>query len=169
MNREQCILVADWWDKLYPLRRKFVRETHLDGLDKEDLEQECFLLLLKALERFRPEMGVPFQSYYKVVLNGWRANQNKVKARMELAFGADEMFFLTDDRINVEKDTETKLLLEEVIRKIEELDEKEKEIIKAYYLQNKKLAQIASMLQMPLKTIEYRKKKALGKLKEILS
>ncbi|MBE6023245.1 MAG: sigma-70 family RNA polymerase sigma factor [Cellulosilyticum sp.] len=169
MKEEQWILVTSWWNKLSPFWRKFVRETHLEGMEKEDIEQECFLQLLRALEKFKPEMGVPFWSYYKIMMYGWRANQNRVKARMELAFGEDEMFFLADDRVNIEKDAERKWLIEEVLRKIDTLDELEKEIISAYYFQNKKLTQIASHLHMPLKNIEYRKRKALHMLKEQLS
>lgn len=51
MNKEQGV-IAYWWDKLYPLRCKFVRETILNGMDKDDLEQECYLQLLSALESF---------------------------------------------------------------------------------------------------------------------
>lgn len=169
MEKEQSILIAYWWDKLYPLRRKFVRETILQGLEKDDLEQECFIQLQKALERYRPDTGVPFESYYKVVLTGWRANQNRVKARMELAFGEDEMFFLQDDRVDIEKDVERKMLLEEVFDGIEQLEEKESAIIKAYYLQNMKIAEIASHFQMPLKTVEGKKRRALKKLREAFS
>ena len=168
-TEEQGTLIAYWWDRLYPLRRKFVRETHLGGLEQEDLEQECFIQLLKALEKYRPEMGVPFESYYKVVLHGWRANQNRVKARMELAFGEDGLFFVKDERINIEQDVERKMLSEEVYKKLGELEQEEQIIITAYYLQNKKLADIADMLQQPYKTVERKKRIALKKLRMILS
>ena len=168
MNKEQSILITYWWDRLYPLRRKFVRETFLEGLEKEDIEQECFMQLQKAIERYRPEIGVPFESYYKISLNGWRANQNRVKARMELAFGEDEMFFLADDRINIERDVEQSLLTQEVLNRVEELEEKERSVIKAYYLQNKKLTEIASELSISLKTVESRKQKALQRLRRKL-
>ena len=168
MNKEQSILITYWWDRLYPLRRKFVRETFLEGLEKEDIEQECFMQLQKAIERYRPEIGVPFESYYKISLNGWRANQNRVKARMELAFGEDEMFFLADDRINIERDVEQSLLTQEVLNRVEELEEKERSVIKAYYLQNKKLTEIASELSISLKTVESRKQRALQRLRKKL-
>ena len=168
MREEQSILLIYWWEKLAPLRRKFVRETLLSGLDKEDLEQECFLQLHKAIERYMPEMGVPFESYYKIMLYGWRANQNRVKARMELAFGVDETFILSDERVNIEKDIETKILVQEVFGKLEALESVEREIIKAYYLQRKKLAQVATELGIPFKTVEFKKRKALGKLKALL-
>ena len=169
MNEEQRNLIAYWWEKLYPLRRKFVRETILGGFEKEDLEQECFLQLQKALEKYKPEMGVPFESYYKIVLYGWRANQNRVKARKELVFGEEEMLSRTDESVDVATNVERKLLAEEVREKLNELEDKERRIVEAYYLQNKKLAQIASELNVSIKTVEARKRKALNKLKDTLS
>ena len=166
---EQSTLVAYWWDKLQLLRRKFVRETHLGGLDQDDLEQECFIQLQKALERYRPEMGVPFECYYKVVLRGWRANQNRVRARMELALGEDDLFLIEDERVHIEQDVELKMLLEEVESKINELEEEERKIIVAYYLEDRKLADIASMLGRTYKSVEHRKNIALKKLRNILS
>lgn len=168
MNEEQRNLVTYWWEKMYPLRRKFVRETILGGFDKDDLEQECFLQLIKALDTYRPEMGVPFESYYKISLYGWRANQNRVKARMELAFGEEEMLSKADENVDVERNVERKILSEEVCRKINELEEIERKIIEAYYLQNKKMIEIANELVMPLKTVEYRKRKALNTLRSTL-
>ena len=87
---------------------------------------------------------------------------------MELAFGEDEMFFLADDRINIERDVEQSLLTREVLNKVEELEEKERSIIKAYYLQNKKLTEIASELSISLKTVESRKQRALQRLRKKL-
>lgn len=166
---EQSHLITYWWDRLYPLRRKFVRETILDGLDQDDLEQECFIQLLKALEKYRPEMEVPFECYYKVVLRGWRANQNRARARMELAFEEDEMFLVKDERVNIEQDVERSMIVEEVCKSIGELEEEERRIIEAYYLQNRKIADIAIMLNKSYKTIEYKKHNALNKLRSILS
>lgn len=167
-REEQSSQIAYWWDKLYPLRRKFVRETILGGLDQEDLEQECFLLLNKAFERYRSEMNVPFEAYYKVVLYGWRANQNRVKARTELAFGEDEMFFLADERTNVEQSVETKILIEEVLAALNKLDSQEQQIITAYYFQNKKIGEIAKSLNKSYRFVEVKKRKALHNLKHTL-
>ena len=169
MNEERKSLIAYWWDKLYPLRRKFVRQTHLDGLDKGDLEQECFMLLIKAVERYNPEMGVPFESYYKVILYGWRANQNRVRARTKLAFGEDEFASLQDERIDIEKDVERKMLYEEVCQKLYELDEGERRLIEAFYFKGKRMSEIAKALAVTERTAFNRKDRALNKLKRLMS
>lgn len=158
--------MAYWWEKLYPLRRKFVRETIINGMEKEDLEQECYIQLEQALKRYNPGLGVPFESYFKVRLYGWRANQNRVKARMELAFGEESLFFLIDERVQIEEETVMKDLMQEVYKNLKQLDEKDRFIITAYYFQYKKIGDIAEQLGMTIKGVESRKKKALGKIRE---
>lgn len=169
MKEEQCILLAYWWDKLYPLRRKFVSETLLNGFEKDDIEQECFLQLHKAMERYDPHLGVPFESYYKVVLHGWRANQNRNKVNREIAFEEEAFFFVKDERTDIERDVERKLLVEEVMDLIEQLEEKEQGIIKAYYLQNKKIKEIAEAYGIAYKTVEAKKKRALNRLSVMMA
>ena len=169
MKEEQCILLTNWWNKLYPLRRKFVSETLLNGFEKEDIEQECFLQLHKALERYDPHLGVPFESYYKVVLYGWRANQNRSKINREIACEEEAFFFVKDERTDIERDVERKVLGEEAISLIEQLEETERGIIKAYYLQNKKMKEIAKSYGIAYKTVEAKKKKALGKLRAMMA
>lgn len=168
MGEEQAILLAVWWDKLRPLRRKFVRETFLSGLENEDIEQECYLQLQKAIERYNPDRGVPFESYYKIMIYGWRANQNRHKSRREVILEEENLFFLQDERADVEKEVETRLLIEEVVEKIELLDEKERKIIKAYYFQHTKLMDIACELGLAYKTVEAKKQQALRKLRDML-
>jgi len=169
MREEQCIVLTYWWDKLYPLRRKFVSETLLNGLEKEDIEQECFLQLHKAVERYNPHLGVPFESYYKVVLHGWRANQNRNKRNREIPVEEEVFFFIKDERTDIERDVETKLLREEIMYLIEQLEEKEQGIIRAFYLQNKKIKEIAEEYGIAYKTVEAKKKKALKKLSVMMT
>lgn len=168
MKKEQAVLLAYWWEKLCPLRQKFARETLLGSYEKDDLEQECFFQLQKALERYNSQLGVPFESYYKVVLHGWRSNQNKMKRNQELTVGEEIMYFLEDERINIEQEVETKLLAEEVMRKLDELEERMQRIIIAYYLQNKQIKEIASELGLSYKSVEAKKKQALNYLKVML-
>ena len=169
MREEQCIVLTYWWDKLYPLRRKFVSETLLNGLEKEDIEQECFLQLHKAVERYNPHLGVPFESYYKVVLHGWRANQNRNKRNREIPVEEEVFFFIKDERTDIERDVETKLLREEIMYLIEQLEEKEQGIIRAFYLENKKIKEIAEEYGIAYKTVEAKKKKALKKLSVMMT
>ena len=169
MQKERCTLLTFWWDKLSPLRKRFINETYIGGFEKEDIEQECFLLLHKALEQYDPQLGVPFESYYRVVLYGWRSNERRRRGNTEIACEEEVFGFLVDERVNVERDVERKLVEEDVRRFIKGLDEKEKEVIMAYYFQHKTMKEIAEAKNVSYRTIEGRKKRALYKLGELLS
>ena len=145
-----------------------MRETYLAGLDKDDIEQECYLQLQKAIGRYNPHLGVPFESYYKISIYGWRANQNRNKRKSEIALGEEEISYIKDERINIERDVEIQMLAEEVIGKIEELEEKEKIIIKGYYLQHRTLKDIACEMGLAYKAAEAKKRRALLQLREML-
>ena len=164
MTQEQSYLSYVWCEKMKPLIRKFVRETVLYGYDKDDLMQECYLQLQKALERYDEDMGVPFESYYKISLYGWRSNESK-KSLRRLAEEKGNIGDMIDDRISIEKDVEVKLLFERAIEKLEELNQLERYVLKSYYLENKKLTDIAAHLEMNYKTVEWRKGEALRKLR----
>jgi RNA polymerase sigma factor (sigma-70 family) len=57
LAREQLI------DRLLPLVVATARRYRTDGLDQTDLVQEGVVGLLRALERFDPERGVPFRAF----------------------------------------------------------------------------------------------------------
>lgn len=168
MEQEQMLLTQMWWEKLQPLVRKFTRETLLIGLEDQDIRQECFLLLQKALCQYKEEMGISFAYYYKVVLSGWRANRNKKNKHYELNYQAEQLLFIKDERVDVAREVEQHLEDEALKEAIEHLQALEQQIIRAYYLENKRLKDIALEIGMPYKTIEYKKKGALRKLKEQL-
>ncbi len=168
MTEEQSRLSYVWWEKMNPLVRKFVRETVLYGFDEDDLKQECYMQLQKALERYDERLGVPFESYYKITLYGWRSNQNK-KSKRRLLEGNEILLEAVDERVDVEKEVEKELLWEVALGELKKLSEVEQYIIKAYYLEGKKLIDIAKALGVNYKTIEFRKGAALKKLRERLS
>ncbi len=167
MTVEQRELTCMWWNKMRPLINKFVRETILSGFDKDDLRQECYMLINKAVVSYDRECNVPFESYYKIMLYGWRSNQNK---KYKLVFLGEESVLREekDTSIDIEKDVERRVLWEEVIARINKLDDIEKEIILGYYLENKSIKEIASKLGATYKNIEYKKGVILKKLKQYM-
>jgi DNA-directed RNA polymerase specialized sigma subunit len=48
-------------------------------LDEEDAKQECFLLILKTLKNFNPEMGNAFNYFTTVILNNLKLLYTKNK------------------------------------------------------------------------------------------
>jgi RNA polymerase sigma factor (sigma-70 family) len=70
--REQLI------DRLLPLVSSLARRFRAEGLDQTDLIQEGIVGLLRALERYDPERGVPFAAYA-----GWWIRQSLQDARSD--------------------------------------------------------------------------------------
>ncbi|MDF2614088.1 MAG: sigma-70 family polymerase sigma factor [Clostridia bacterium] len=170
MNKEMQDLSYEWWVKLTPLWKKFARETYLCGYDKEDLVQECYLQLINALEKFDEALGVPFESYYKIQLYGWRANQNR-KKRECLSLSEEDYQQLSekpDGELSVEEQVENQLLFEAVQRELTEMKSIDESIITKYYIESKPLKEIAKELNIKYKSAEFRKGKMIKQLREKL-
>lgn len=168
MTKEQSRLSYEWWEKMTPLIRKFVRQTVLYGFDEDDLKQECYLQLQKALERYDEHLGIPFESYYKIMLYGWRSNEVK-KHRFQPLKEKESLIESVDERIDIEKEVEQKLLLEKALDELEKLSEVEQYIIKEYYFEHRSLVDIGLSLGMKYKSVEFRKGVALKKLRQRIS
>lgn len=166
MEEEQELQVLIWWEKLQPLVKKFVRETFIAGFDNDDIRQECFLQLHKAMQRYDENTGISFAYYYKVVLCGWRANENKKNRNLEISYEEEQLVLLAKERTEMENNVEGKILIEQIRKELADLEEVERKIILAYYFENKKLKEIALELGIPYKTLEYKKKGAIHKLSQ---
>lgn len=169
MNKTMIELSNEWWMKLAPLWKKFARETWLCGYDKEDLMQECYLMLVKCLEKYDEGAGVPFESYYKIQLYGWRANQNR-KKREVLSINDelyDEIVQSPDPKVNLETQVEDRILFQKIIKELEKMEELDRRIVKEYYIQDKPLKRIAEEIGIKYKAAEFRKGKALKALQSL--
>ena len=166
MTKEERELASIWWQKLRPLQKKFVRETLLWGYEKEDLEQECYLLLVKCLSRFNEDLGVPFESYYKIQLYGWRANENRKKKEYVSLNEEIEQAILEkqDEEVDVEGSVTTRLWIVSLLTELEPLDKLERAIIKGHYLEGKNLRELARVLKVSYSTIKNKKGKIAKKL-----
>lgn len=158
----------EWWERLQPLVNKFTRETFLAGLEREDLRQECFLQLQKALLSYDAELGVSFPYYYKVVLYGWRANKNRKNKTYAMPYEDEALRFIKDETVNVALEAERGVLFERLKERIEELDEIERQIIVAYYFEGKSLKEVARGLKLSYKKIENNKRRGLERLKKLI-
>jgi len=52
-------------------------------LDEEDAKQECFLLILKTLKNFNPELGNAFNYFTTIILNNLKLMYTKNKKYLE--------------------------------------------------------------------------------------
>lgn len=170
MNQQLIDLSYEWWIKLTPLCKKFARETYLCGYHEDDLMQECYLQLLKCLEKYDASLGVPFASYYKIQLYGWRANQNRKKTDhlSQVADLEDEITQIADETVNIELQTQNKILLEQNLQVLKHMKVNDQALVIGYYLQHRSLKDLAEELGIKYKSAEYKKTQAIKYLKSIL-
>jgi len=53
------------------------------NVDEDDAKQECFLLILKTLKNFNPEMGNAFNYFTTIILNNLKLMYTKNKKYIE--------------------------------------------------------------------------------------
>ncbi|MDF2878406.1 MAG: sigma-70 family polymerase sigma factor, partial [Clostridia bacterium] len=146
------------------------RETYLWGYSQEDLMQECYLQLVKCLEKFDSSLGVPFESYYKIQLYGWRSNQNRKKREflsMEEDLN-DEITQQSDGQVDIERQIQNKLLYEALVKELGKMKSMERALVVGYYLEDKSLKELAKVLNINYKTAEFQKSKGIKRLKALL-
>jgi RNA polymerase sigma factor (sigma-70 family) len=133
--------------------------------------QECYLQLVKCLEKFDSSLEVPFESYYKIQLYGWRSNQNRKKREFlsQQQESNDEITQQIDEEADTQKQVERKCFYEAVMKELRHMQPTEQTLVIGYYLQNKSLKELAKVMGINYKTAEFRKGKALRQLKILLS
>ena len=156
------------------------------GVDIDDLEQEGYIAVLKAVTDYKPENGWKFSTYLRYhllsALNnaaGLRTNKkgNDItysSARLDaVVSGTDDSLFLLDTVPDKEAErefesVEDKLYHEQLRRDldnaIEKLQEREKLIITEKYYNEKRMSRIADEQRITLAAVYDREKKALRKL-----
>lgn len=170
MDKELIDLSYEWWIRLTPLCKKFARDTYLLGYSQEDLMQECYLQLVKCLEKFDSSLGVPFESYYKIQLYGWRSNQNRKKREflsMEDDLGG-QMTQQPDEKVDIERRIQNKLFYEHIVKELGKMKSMERALVVGYYLEDKSLKELAKVLNIKYKTAEFQKSKGIKRLKALL-
>ncbi len=80
MTKEEIYIL---WNKFAPLWKSWARKLSYVDDEQEDLYQESYLLLMRALQHYDQLKGVPFEAYYKMVLYRWgKKYRNKMRAHL---------------------------------------------------------------------------------------
>ena len=165
MTKEESYKV---WYQFAPLWKSWARKLSYIEVEREDLYQESYCLLVKALEHYDQEKGVPFEAYYKMVLYRWgkKYRQKKRDYLME-----DEDLQGYGEGIDQSEDVLQKVIHQEVCQRLEKglkrLKPSECFVIRKFYLEEKPLGEIASELGITAKAVAGRKERALKKLEKI--
>lgn len=157
------------WQSLSPIWKKWIKKTHLPGLEKDDLQQQSYLILLESLDKFEPTAGLTFHAYYKVRLHIWRGRVAKrytpiVPADDELA----ELIENWADPTDTAQLVEHRYLLEHLGTYIQTLDPLDAQILSALCLTDQNATQVATHLGLTPTNVRYRKKKLLDTFKATL-
>jgi len=154
-------LVQRYQDPVFGMALRFVRSAG----DAEDLAQEAFLRAYRGLDAFKGDAR--FSTWlYRITWNlctDWlRRNRKPGRAPLDIDGAAD----VADARVDLEEG----FLAAEERRKVKQaldgLDEKYRSVLILLYYQKLSYDQIASVLEVPMKTVEtrlYRARKLLKK------
>lgn len=157
-------LVARYQDPVFAMASRFVSTPG----DAEDLAQEAFLRAFRGLEGFKGEAR--FSTWlYRITWNlcaDWLRRHRRSGRGTQSSL--DDAAELADGRVDLEQG----LLVSEDKRKVREaldaLDEKYRTVVVLLYYQKLSYEEIASVLEVPVKTVETRLYRARRILKENL-
>ena len=157
-------LVARYQDAVFAMASRFVP----GAVDAEDVAQEAFLKAYRGLEGFKGEAR--FSTWlYRITWNlcaDWLRRHRRSGRTAHLPLENAEA--LADGRVDLERG----LLASEERRKVREaldgLDEKYRSVIVLLYYQKLSYEEIASVMGVPLKTVETRLYRARRMLKQSL-
>lgn len=151
-----------------PLAISQASKYHIPSYEFEDLVQHCYLSIIKAIKLY--EKGTtPFGAYVSMAVRNNLKDllRNKIKHNREvpdsenLDMNSKEYLFTIEDEIIAYEQIE---YMGKALKKLEFQDRK---ILIDYYINNKKLKDIAQEIEIPIKEVYYMKKKALKNLKKL--
>lgn len=156
------------WQSLRPIWKRWAQRTHLPGLEREDLEQQSYLILLESLDKFDPEAGLGFHAYYKVRLHIWRG---RVARRYTPLLPADtqmaELLEQWADPTDTAQIVAYHSLLADLVAYIQTLRPRDAQLLTALCFTDQNATQVAQQLGLTPANVRYRKKQLLAPFKAL--
>jgi RNA polymerase sigma-70 factor, ECF subfamily len=141
-------LIGRYYDTLY----RFAYRWCGNRLDAEDVTQQACIKLACSLGQFRFEAA--FSSWlYRLVINcakDWQSSQHRHKGH-ELPDGLYE-----EPEFGTEKNPETRIYLQQVLKQLEQMGEQYKETALLVYAEGMSHAQAAVILDVKESTVSWR-------------
>lgn len=152
------------FSKLTALLNSFAYNLTKNSEDAADLYQETALRALKNKDKFRP--GTNFKAWsFTIMKHIFINNYRKKSKRNTIIDSTDNMYFINSGAI-VENDAEKNILMAELNRMVESLEENLRIPFEKHY-EGYKYQEIAEELDLPLGTVKSRiffARKALKKM-----
>jgi RNA polymerase sigma factor (sigma-70 family) len=156
-------LVRRYQDPVFAMALRFIRHRG----DAEDVAQEVFLRVHRSLDGFKGD--AKFSTWlYRITFNlsaDWLRRNRKAGRK---AAGIEEAGDVADGRVDIETGVLDSEERDRVNRALDGLDEKYRHVVVLLYYQRMSYEQIASVLGLPLKTVETRLYRARRLLREAL-
>ena len=137
-----------------PLMRYIRRITNINFEDAEDLLQEIFIKVYTNLNGF--DTNLKFSSWiYRIAHNEVISNFRKLKTRPEKInseMNEDILEKIKSD-LSIEKEFDQKILKDKLIKVIDQLDIKYKEVIVLKYLEDKSYEEISDIIKKPKNSV----------------
>ena len=157
----------DYYDKV----TRFVRKKVADPTDAEDLVSEVFLKLTKNWDKFDPEKASASTWVYTIANNTVVDYYRTRKVHVEMPDEAEETRGLPQELIDYAAPDEQLMRAEslnDLARALEQLKEKERDLIILHYYQNMTLKEVAEKMGMSYINAKVIHKKALDKMQMLL-
>ncbi|TCL62205.1 RNA polymerase sporulation-specific sigma factor [Hydrogenispora ethanolica] len=142
-----------------------------------DLIQEGTVGLIEATESFDPNIGVKFSTFAQHRIRGrmidYLKRQRSNQDSLEIALNGEELegwlLRIADNQVNVEEEVSLKLIGQQVNRAISRLNAKEQKVIYDLYMFDKEPVVSAQEMKISLSYYYKIQKKALQRLRGMLS
>lgn len=158
---------VDLLTRLTPLVISSIKRNYNNQREYEDLIQEGYEVILKAIEEYDQNRGVQLLGYIKAMLRYHYLNKHRDKAILSLNKPLEEgeimdLIVAEEEPIDtVLKKEETMLLL----KALNSLTPRQKKVIVDFYVKNIPIAEIAKNMGISYRTVVNTKISALRKLK----
>ena len=169
-DADLLVLVADRDREAFEsLYQRYVRSVYglalrrlRDRQKAEDAVQETFTAVWRSAKSYRPERGPAAPWLYAVARN---AIIDRLRARSEPAAEAPD---LPSGEPGPAERAESSFVAWRVHRALEELPEREREVVELAYWSGLSQSEVAEFLHIPLGTVKTRTRSALARLSAIL-
>lgn len=167
LSKKDRSYTAVLWHKLKPLCWNFAyRFDEMEG-NEEDLYQESYFILLKALKSYDLDSPVKFESYFKMILYRWGGNYRLDKKLLLLG---EDNYDLLIGQIEEASRIEDKILHNEQIEVLHKalavLKEDERNLLIDLYVKGEGTKEISTRYGVAYTKVDSQKRRLLKKLKK---
>lgn len=155
--------------RLQPLIISSIRKYYNRSEEMDDLIQEGRLLILDSISDYRGDYSVPYLGFIKSRLKYLYLGKNRGKSFFSLNTPAgedgEEILELLEDGSDLEEDYMTRETSAELVKILESLPTRERQVVQGFYLENLSIGDISKRYGITYRTVINTKRRALERMK----